>query len=281
MAPQGYPHPREDETRAPFTEILGTFGLECEMASGNLAPILHEKELAPSPHLHGYQCACSERDRYLVHPTSDCTAHGGEYVLGGSSGMLFGSDTALAATRAMEDAIMEGRAEVDEQVGMHTHVGFGKKDGTAMSTLEKRRLVKNYLALQDQILVLAAGAFNHVRSNGNTEPMLRLYGVEINATFWSTRVESQRFELPGRPTLNFHTGKGTVEFRVWNGTRAQWRMIVAGGVSTAMVEAACQERTVEGPDAMDLTEHLHGLLTPDVLVLIDRQRKAHAEFNHR
>jgi hypothetical protein len=273
----GYPHPREDSTRAPFEVIVGTVGKEAEFCSGSLVSWLYDQGLTPDDHLHGYQCNCSRRNDYLVHSTADSTAHGGEYVIGGAQGVLFGSDTYIAAIKALTEAIVECRPGVDEHVGMHTHVGMQKQDGTEMTMTEKKRLLRNYLALEDQILVLAAGAFRSVRNNGCTTARLNSRYYTSSPGFWTCRAEDIPVgQLPGRPTLNFCTGKGTIEFRVWNATRVDWRMILAGAVSSGLVEAACQERDAGRPGDMDLLEHLEHLLNADMIQLVERQRKAFA-----
>lgn len=284
MAPQGYPDPREDSTRASMEVLVGTIGHEGEFSAGELAPWLASRELAPPDGmLHCYQCSCNQRDSFLVHPTSDCTAGGGEYVIGGSRGVLFGSRTYIAATTALAEAVAEERACISTSVGLHTHVGWQKKDGTDMDMNEKRRLVRNFLGLQTQIRVLAAGAFDQVRPQGGQLDSNDV-GARLTPEFFKRPIEELGYRLPSRCSqssygsspINFSTGKHTIEFRVWNAARSQWRMVLAGGVSVAMVEAACQGREVRGLDEEDLTDHLEGLLPADVLGLIDRQRTFHA-----
>lgn len=282
MAPQSYPHPREDTSRALHDdrELVGTVGQEGELSQGNLCEWLSNRELSPpDARLHNYQCTCDERDKYLVHPTSDCTAGGGEYVIGGAQGVLFGSATYIAATGALAEAAVEERACISESVGLHTHVGYQKMDGTNMSDHEKRRLMRNFYALQEQIRVLSAGAFPAVRNQGGKYTHENFPGVRAGASWWKAPIEDMRFTLTGRGyPLNFHTSKPTIEWRIHNATRSQWRMVMVAGVSVAMTEAACQGREVGGPDNMDLLDHIGDLLPVDVIELVERQRTFWATY---
>lgn len=265
----------EVSTDAPYRR---TVGHEFEYASGtDLAQVLADNGHAPpGGRLHGYGCNCEESDDFAVHPTSDCTAAGGEYLIGGNHGVLFGSPQYYLATKALADAAMVVRPTVDTRVGGHTHVGSDD-----LNEPEKWRLVRNYIAVQDELSVIMAAGLATARSNGHAEPKLseRYFDNGVDG-FWTLPADqlSERMRhlgryLPSRPTLCFGTSTGhTVEFRGWNSTRAQWRMIVAANVSSGMVEAA--KRGVEADKGTDLVRHLSGLLKYDVIALIQRQRKA-------
>lgn len=272
-----YPPPETTLTVAPFTR---TVGHECEYSSGaNLAGWLHGEGHAPDDHLHGYQCDCSQRDFYPIHPTQDGTAGGGEYIIGGSRGVVFGSDPYIKAVRILAEGVAHVRNEINTGVGMHTHVGTGD-----LNEGDKVTLLRNYLIHQDAILVLASGSFRDVRNNGCTTARLdpatwtRYSG---HGAFYTTDPDALHVSLPRRPTLNFGTYRPTVEFRVWNAARSAWRMVLAGAVSAAMVQAAKERRYANPNTPGDLTDFLRGLLTPDVLVLIERQRKFHSTLRAR
>lgn len=66
--------------------------------------------------------------------------------------------------------------------------------------------------------------------------------------------------------------KPTIEFRVWNTMVSKWRLYMAAGISSALVEAAAQGREAPQDGMISLEEHLEGLLTDDVLALMERQR---------
>lgn len=284
--------PMSDASIAPYKR---TVGLEVEFSSGSAVRWFHENGHAPDDHLHGYGCGCSERANYPIHPTQDCTAPGGEYIIGGPRGVLYGSDRFYKATAIAEQGFIEGRCTSNERVGMHTHVG------NTLSTPQQRILLRNYLAMQEEFQVFASGAASCVRDNGCTSSRIGLNNYlgsgreyirsigdvtdSIWNEFWASDPRNWTVNLPGRPTLNFQTGKGTVEFRVWNSSRVQWRMVLAAGVSSAFVEAAAQERVAPAPEriggnrlaaSITLEEFLDGLLTPDLIGLMARQREAHS-----
>lgn len=270
-----YP-PAHDDALVINLPFKRTVGHECEYASGaELAGWLFSRQYAPSERLHGYQCRCDERDDFPIHPTSDGTAAGGEYIIGGGSGVLFGSQTYIEAVRILAEGVAECRNEISEGVGMHTHVGTSD-----LNTGDKITLLRNYLVYQDQLLILAAGAFREVRNNGCTAATLNAGHYATTASWWTTNPDQLRVQLPGRPTLNFGEGgsRHTVEFRVWNSARSAWRMVLAAAISAAMVQAAKERRYANNENPGDLTHFLSGLLTPDTLTLVDRQRKFQANY---
>jgi hypothetical protein len=271
-----YPRdPFSVDTTAPYKR---TIGIEVEISSGGeLVNWLFDRGYAPDSTLHQYHCGCSA-DEYPIHPTEDTTAGGGEYLIGGSRGVLYGSAPMMETLSIMERGMYECRAEADSSVGMHVHVGVSD-----MTQTQKITLLRNYLAYQDDFLRLAAGPSRKVRNNGCTIPWLhsrRWVNQTYNdKTFWDAEADEIRAvvsdrgqHLPGRPTLNFH-GKGgaTVEFRVWNTVRTKWRMMLAAGVSSALVEASAQERHAKPNSNVSFQDFLGDLLTSDLLALVERQ----------
>lgn len=282
--------PLEDDTIAPYKR---TVGLEIELASGaDATRWLHERGYAPSNRLHDYQCNCREAIGYPIHPTSDCTAPGGEYLIGGPCGVLYGSARFFKATAIAEEAFIASRAECDDRVGMHTHVGVND-----LSDESKKILLRNYLAMQEEFQWLAAGSFDRVRNNGCTSARINVKHALSQSWNYHPRTQPTRQEWdefwgqkpqdwavnnwPGRPTFNFQTrSRKTVEFRLWNSSRVQWRMILAAGVSSAFVEAAHQERVAPPPKwdtheaTVTMEEFLGDFITTDLLGLMQRQRSA-------
>lgn len=282
--------PMTDDSIAPYKR---TVGMEVEFSSGSAVGWFYQNNYAPDDHLHGYGCNCNRRANFPIHPTQDCTAPGGEYIIGGPCGVLYGSDRFYKATAIAEKGFIEGRCTSDDRVGMHTHVG------NTLSIPQQRILLRNYLAMQEDFQVFASGAAPCVRNNDCTSPRLPLHDYlqtgrtyirnlsDVSTStwneFWASDPRNWNVNLPGRPTLNFQTGKGTIEFRVWNSSRVQWRMVLAAGISSAFVEAAAQERIAPAPErigrnevtpTLTLEEFLDGLLTPDLIGLMARQREA-------
>lgn len=274
-----YKNPEEDTTVSPYRR---TVGHECEYSSRpTVADLLREKGYGTpalpntygSRRLHNAGCRCQYRDDYPIHTTADCTAPGGEYLIGGSRGVLFGSPAYIFATKVMAEAAKEKRCGIGESVGMHTHVGCDD-----LTYAQKVLVLRTYLRYEPEIQQLAAGPHDAARNNDCTSAKLNIQycginSVEPSSSFWTTdETELARsIQLPSRPTLNFNN-EHTIEFRVWNATRAQWRMVLAAAVSSAIVESAHENRRVDPNDNTTLVDFLKGLLTPDVVMLIQRQK---------
>lgn len=271
-----YPDPETDTTVAPYRR---TVGHELEYTSGISVAKILQKEGYGTPGqrgsydgtgLHSPHCNCPEIDNYAIHTTSDATAPGGEYLIGGSRGVLFGSPSYAFATSVMSASARKAQCRVTANVGMHTHVGT--RD---LNQGQKINVLRAYIRYEDEIRYLAAGPLNEARDNGCTISRLntRYLGISVarNSEFWTADENQLRVDLPRRPTLNFNAN--TVEFRVWNSTVAQWRMVLAGAVSSAIVQAGFENRRASWDNPATLVEFLKGLLTPDMIILIQRQRK--------
>ncbi len=282
MAGLFYPDPSLDRTVAPYSR---TCGHEVEYSSGaEVARILQESgNGTPSNRLgqlHGYACGCADRDNYPIHTTSDSTARGGEYLIGGSRGVLFGSDAYMKATKILSEAAIEIGCGTDTSVGMHTHVGVTDPDGTnRLSTGQMINILRIYVRYLNEIRMLAAGHMDEPRDNGCTTGNFDLNqylsyraGVDVN-TFWNADENSLSVQLPCEGHFRFQTEHNTIEFRVWNSTKTQWRMVLAGAVSSALVEAGKENRRAHPDTPATFTEFMKGLFTPDILVLIERQMK--------
>jgi hypothetical protein len=251
------------DTDAPYKR---TVGHEVELDSGSeVTQILYDKGLTQDDHLHDYHCRCGTR--YAIHCTEDGTAPGGEHLIGGPNGVVFGSQLYLDIITAFSDAAIDVGCTTSDGVGMHTHVGIGD-----LSDMQKRLLVRNYLALQSDILDLASGRDRNVRNNGNTSAELPDRYYITSTDDWTKDIhELAHWSLPGRPTLNFHTGHSTVEFRVWNSSVVAWRMYLAGGISTALTQASLDGHVAGAPGDNSLFDFLYDYMTSDLRVLVQRQ----------
>lgn len=272
-----YPDPESDATVAPWYR---TVGHEAEYATKpELANVLLENHLSPPGRtIHAPHCQCVDADNYPLHSVDDSSAHGGEYHIGGNRGVLFGSPAYMNAVRLLSKHTNELGSAVTRAVGFHTHVGTkDARTGVDLTPEQKVELLRIYLTYETQIHTISCGAFSSPRDNHHTPKFLSkrelFYGGNSEEWFWKTdaSIVARAIQWPGKATLNMRTGHGTIEFRIWNATRSAWRMYLAGGISCAIVEAAAQNRTVgENPPAT-LVQFLHGLLTPDLVLLVNRQ----------
>lgn len=268
-----YGDPATDVTVAPY---FRTVGQEAEFSSGDrLAELLKERRLSPQTRaVHGAHCKCSDANDYPIHSVEDSSARGGEYHIGGNRGVLFGSPTYATATHLLAEAATEVGCGLGTTVGFHTHVGLADaRTGVEITKPQKIELLRAYLCFEDEIHSLAAGPESKPRNNPHVQANFPQSSY-LGARFWSTPAESlaESFRWPGKSTcLNLVSHHGTIEFRVWNATKAQWRMHLAAGISTALVEAAAQGRTVSVDNPGTLVGFLDGLLTVDLVMLVRRQ----------
>lgn len=276
-----YPDPALDVTVTPYRR---TVGHEVEYSSGSQIATKLQTEGTGTPssslgQLHGYGCDCQHRNNYPIHTTSDSTAQGGEYLIGGGVGVLFGSNAYIKATKILSDAAIATGCGTNERVGMHTHVGLQDPDGSNVLTTGQRiNILRAYCRYLDEIRELAKASLPEVRSNGCmpsqfnwTQHLSNNYVAEQD--FWNKDENQISMRMPMDGHLRIGTHHNTVEFRIWNSTKAQWRMVLAGAVSTAIAQAGYENRRAHPDNPATLTQFLKGLLTPDIVVLIDRQKK--------
>jgi len=224
--------------------------------------------------LHSYQCDCDMADQYLVHTTSDCTAPGGEHIIGGLSGVLYGSPIYMEALDAVAQAAKTSGSHGANNTGGHIHVST--EDARPGDLLV---LCRNVLNLWSQLETLAEGAFDGgVRSNDCMNGVFTASAVNYDAEYdpdtddlWNVDPDKVHEVHTSSSAIRVSSGaRETVEFRLWNTMVSKWRLYMAAGVSAALVEAAIARR--ETTPSMDLLDHLDGLLTPDVVMLVERQR---------
>lgn len=205
------------------------FGFECELAAGarTALGLLVDDGLA-SPHnrnLHEYHCGCGEvcdyNSPWAIRGQYDCTVDG-ELI----TGILdYGSDRADTTVEGLSRALLRSRAATGTNAGFHVHV-----DRTDLDVPAQWRLYRMFVRYQDDLAELASTRFHRVRTYN--EPL------SVGHDFWSAAAEAES------PRYRYVNGswlvpkRETFEFRLWNSTRAEWRMHLATGVSVAMVEAA-------------------------------------------
>lgn len=198
----------------PLPPVNGRCSCGCGMTAEN-----------PGALLHPYRCRCDHRDNHPIHPTSD---NGAEFIIGGSKGVLYGSDRYLEAVDVfcrMADQHGFGPNLLFASGG-HTHVEM-LLNGPERSQAH-RILTEGAEACKIQFLQLARG----------NQPKVR--GYQRNAA--SDFVRSAAFRVKEY---------GTVEFRLWNGSVDPTTISLSAAVSAAMMETAELGRTNTGTDILD------------------------------
>lgn len=274
------------ETTAPFRRRVGheveidddhTF-MRYLWDSGLGTPAIEDYYGNDSPHPKG--CDCDDAREYLLHTTDDCSAPGHEHLIGGPDGVLYASPTYMEAIAAVAEVAEITGSTGSNRTGGHIHVS---KEGMEISDVF--RTLRNAATLWDQLLALAAGPWDEVRDNQHMraksfhvqklQPKGESYGS------WGERVrldpedcnpeDVQEIDyIQGAPFIVGRDGKDTVEWRIWNTMTSKWRLYTTAGVAAAMMEAGLEGREAE--HGQDLLDFLDGLVTPDLIALVERQR---------
>lgn len=258
------------------------FGMEVELGDGSeqLAERLYAMGLSESDYLHPYHCHCEGCSLGPWSPQEEHT--GGEFV---SIPLVWGSDTALHAIEGFGEACLATRVKVpplvDDSAGNHVHVSHEGMDEAA-----KHRLFRLFLRYQDDdLLTLARSWQDHMR-NYNLPLSLTSYGVylgdgygterrttveEVHRLFWEERNTDYRLWPDAMKGRMLALRDETFEFRLWNSTRAAWRLYMHAGLSVAMVTAAIEGEWVEKDDPRPLLDVLIPYADDLTLTLAHRQ----------
>jgi hypothetical protein len=230
------------------------FGFELEMRSNaeRVVNDLHERGVCAVPHLHNYHCRCGEcaydNNAYLFTAQNDCTVNG-EMI---SKILEYGSDRHYRAVREVTSAMVRHNARVTGDTGLHVHV---PRD--AFSTRRQRRILFRLMARYwSELSELAAGGQPTVRGYNQPpqDPRYAQYDYYNNRNRDGSRrsIPSGPFDWSGTAYPNagswLVTKEATYEFRLWNATRAEWRVNLAIGLSVAMTKAALDRCDTTGPD---------------------------------
>lgn len=241
------------------------FGIECEVESGTVGLL----DALGLDSVHDYHCDCSDCDPFRSSPDftiqEDCTADG-EVI---SRVLAYGSPEATDAIALLADALKSSRATTSTNQGLHIHVGT-----EAMGHEAWVYFWRLWFRYQNDVGDLAAGRFGDVRSYNSPNIMTYQIG-DCAETFWSSDDLIDVYRRMGRTYCRTHwvnctTGHDTVEFRLWNATRVEWRIHLAVGVSCAIVQAALDGVNVTEHDERTLVDVLAPYLTTDTYAAIVR-----------
>lgn len=222
---------------------MTTFGFECEFQSNAeaLAPRLYDINLAGADRMHSYHCDC-ETCQYIYPETawplrmqtdSSCSGE----VISRPYQFREEEDDWTDLLSQLADAAVDVDAEPGLDAGFHVHVGNG-----GASVVRKARAFYAFLSWESVLVQIASGRFPLCRyANRTVDESLywfakdrRYLVVEDDGTrlpFWPEYEQEMAEELWGEHSendrhsnLNLSTRHGGFEIRLWNSTRAAWRM---------------------------------------------------------
>jgi hypothetical protein len=204
-------------------------GIEFEYSEGALRVLngLADRRQAQTRQLHGYHCRCDVcdygREDYNFFAQSDCTANGEiiTHVLKHDTPRFDEAITNIA------EVVHDVRPGISTGVGMHTHVSH--EDFTPKAF---RRLWRFWVRYQEDLADLAAGSFSAVRS----------YNEPFNMDYYGTAYVDRLYDDDDSGRRGFGGSwlvhkSNTMEFRLWNATTNEWRIRLAAGISTAIMDA--------------------------------------------
>lgn len=202
------------------------FGFECEYASGvaEITRQLYTKGLAGSAEVHPYHCACLAcrfDSGYIFRVQRDSSCDG-EII----SHVFESTEDARHYMSTLSEIAVEVDAAPTSECGFHVHVDPPE------SVEDQQKALYTYFHWEDLLQPLAQGRYPYVRDNN--QPLRAEYSYRIGAaSLFTKHLEADRHSF-----LNIHTGHGTWEFRLWNGTRSHWRMEMYCMLSEAFCDLA-------------------------------------------
>mgnify|MGYP000851763993 CR=1 FL=1 len=222
-----------------------TIGFEAEFNNNvdALGHRLYAEGLVAQPTMHRWHCdcdICTDYESHGFHLQTDSSC-GGEVI----SRVLRTTDDLDSLTEALQAAAFAVDAEPGTTAGFHVHV----KPHRLRSV--RYKCLWNYMRWEETLLLLSAGAFAQYRGvnmkftneayvyrdNGYPGERARFAvqdGWDFDDVDWEATFECAE-DLDRHCTLNLRGGPGTWEFRLWNSTRAAWRMQMFAGLSSAFV----------------------------------------------
>lgn len=218
-----------------------TFGFELEVSDGANNTLAHllEMGLTEHSHFHQYHCGCGECSVSTTGPLfkaqQDCTADG-ELI---TRVLEYGSADADRAITGISRALLMAGAATDGNVGNHVHVSHEAMDATA-----KMRLNRLFARYEGELEEIAAASHDGMRSYNGIHP-------QFTDEVWTLPADHAGYIPANCHKLTWKNP--TVEFRLWNSTRAAWRIRTHVGLSVAMVLAATDgvETTKDDPRCVE------------------------------
>lgn len=233
------------------------FELECRSNADEVLSYLHDIGAAATPDFHSYHCRCGScnyaNEEFLFFGQDDCTVDG-EII---STILEYGSERHRKAVSAISSAMVKCGANTWGNTGLHVHV-----DRSGFTTRRQRRILHRLVyRYAPDLCEIAAGSQETVR--GYNDPPESALNAPFGSADWYGGYS--RFDAWDSTQIP-HCGSwlseksNTYEFRMWNATRAEWRINLAIGLSVAMVRAAL-ERQDTGTGAND-PRPLEAILRP-------------------
>ena len=251
---------------------LTTFGFEFEVQTeaAALTRHLYDTGLCGTPTMCRWHCRCEMCSYYsgFVFRAQTDSSCNGEIISGILHHDPHDHHHVPGVFTTLQDAALEVDAEPGLAAGLHVHVGINH-----LSTTERARTLWAFLRYEQLLIRLSAGRFEEQRSGGNAQvrDMLALHLRNHDPNYSAAPLDaiasieqSPNIAAVQRNILDYHsdndrhsnlnisTGHGTWEFRLWNSTRAAWRLELFTRLSVALVDPDVVRRML----ATDITRRV-------------------------
>lgn len=229
------------------------FGIELELNGGaqEVVAALYERRLIGDDSIHDYHCGCEHCDHWRGPQGAPFTAqHDCTVAVELISRVLrHGAKNTSRYISALATCLMSARAVADatsgDGAGNHVHVDMRDLDNAA-----RVRLLRLFGHHQDELGVLASGPDGHVRG----------YNRRLSPDDWQgVKPDSMYYGCHAWLSIGPH--QETAEFRLWNSTRAEWRLRLHSDVSVALVNAAADGADID--EERSLVDVISPYVTPE------------------
>jgi hypothetical protein len=252
---------------------MTTFGFEYEVHRGgdivlsNLHSVgaVMRNRLCPY-HGCGDECCAHDNPNYLFSAQHDCTVSA-EFP---SKILEWGSERAERAFEVIQFAASAANADLSASSGMHVHVAKPRRSGRARYEREDGslgfshrqattwRLHRLFSRYQDDLMDIARAGRDTVRAYNSPN--------RARPELWAPDLDGPRGDTPRTPENAYMNGEylvsgsyltterhaETYEFRLWNASKAAWRIRLMVGLSVAMTTAAAEGENVAQDDPRSL-----------------------------
>lgn len=248
---------------------LTTFGFEFEVETEAIALTRHlyHAGLVGMPQMCGWHCQCDFcqlGSGFLFRAQTDSSCSG-EIISDILHHDPHDERHSAEVFALLQNAAVEVDAEPGPNAGLHVHVGIAHLSGRQMDDA-----LWAYLRYEPLLIKLAAGRFDAQRCSNDSVTSQCSYDLRrrfrsefvidaIESIEASPNLRDERQLLremhaghDRHSNLNIATGKSTWEFRLWNSTRAAWRMEMLTRLSVALVDPDVNRRML----ATDLTRRV-------------------------
>lgn len=215
------------------------FELEVNTHAEAVANALHEYNITPDNRVHSYHCRCATcgnsvtSGRFKAQYDSSLSS-GVEIISPPMSIPALLEDTRVDTIEAI---LCTTGAGINENCGLHVHVGVQDLTERGLSQLHD-----SFVTFEMAMYHMAIGGQKTHRGGSYASPISKFNGTYENLPH-ADKVARLRRSGGHSVGLNFRSSYGTVEYRLWNATRAAWRVRLYASTSMLFTQLAAEGKS--------------------------------------